>query len=222
MELGGYFGLVRRWWLVLLAAVALASLGGYIVASRLPAVYEAEVRVLVGPLNTDLDTQRAAGQLTNTYAQLVTSRRVTGAVIDRVGADMTPGELEDAITAVPNDLTRLVVIRVQDGDANQAAALANALADELATLAAESDRPEGQTQVIDPAIVPETPAGPQVLLIVMLAAFAGLLAAIALVVVIESARGTTAVPADERGLRQRTGRAQRGAIARGAPPMSEH
>lgn len=189
MELGGYIGIVRRWWLVLIASLLVAGAGGYVVASQLPRVYEAEVRLLVGPLNTDFETQRAAGQLANTYAQLATSRRISDAVLQRVGADRAAEELQDAITAVPNDVTRLLIIRVQDTDTQRAAALANAVAEELGVLAAQSARPEGQTEIIDPADAGSTiQVAPQVLLIVLLAAFAGLLAAISIVVLIEYTR----------------------------------
>jgi capsular polysaccharide biosynthesis protein len=188
LELSGYIGVVRRWWLVLLASIVVAGAGGLAVASQLPKVYEAEARLLVGPLNTDFETQRAAGQLANTYAQLATSRRIVDAVLQRTGVDRTPGELQAAITAVPNDVTRLVLIRVDDTDTQVAAALANGVAEELGVLAAESARPEGQTQVIDPAGQSTVQVAPQVLLIMLLAAFAGLLAAISIVVIIEYAR----------------------------------
>lgn len=188
MELGGYIGVVRRWWLVLLASIVVAGAGGLAVASQLPKVYEAEARLLVGPLNTDFETQRAAGQLANTYAQLATSRRVVDAVLARTGADRSPADVQAAITAVPNDVTRLVIIRVQDTDTGVAAALANAVGEELGVLAAESARPEGQTQIIDPAGESTVQVAPQVLLIMLLAAFAGLLAAITIVVIIEYAR----------------------------------
>ncbi len=62
MELSGYLAIARRWWWTLLIATWVAGLSGYVVASGLPRTYEAEVRLLVGPFNTDLNTQRAAGQ----------------------------------------------------------------------------------------------------------------------------------------------------------------
>lgn len=188
MELGGYIGVVRRWWLVLLASIVVAGAGGLLVASQLPRVYEAEARLLVGPLNTDFETQRAAGQLANTYAQLATSRRVVDGVLEATGANRAPEDLQEAITAVPNDVTRLVLIRVQDTDSDRAAVLANAVAEELGALAAESARPEGQTTIIDPAGASTVQVAPQVLLIMLLAAFAGLLAAISIVVLLEYTR----------------------------------
>ena len=200
MELGGYVGTVRRWWFVLLASIVVAGAGGFVVASQLPKVYEAEVRLLVGPLNTDFETQRAAGQLANTYAQLATSRRISDAVLQRVGRDRPPEELQAAITAVPNDITRLVIVRVQDTNTQRAAVLANAVAEELGVLAAESARPEGQTQIIDPAGPSTIQVAPQVLLIILLAAFAGLLAAISIVVLLEYSRDAVTSEGELRAL----------------------
>lgn len=200
MEIAGYFAIVRRWWLVSVASVVLAAAGGYAVVSQLPKVYEAEVRVLVGPLNTDLNTQRAAGQLAQTYAQLVTSQRVTEAVIRRLGVDIQPSQLQNSMTAIPNDVTRLVIIRVESGDPELAAQLANAAAEELAILGAATARPEGQTQVIDRAEAPTSPAAPQVSLLVMLAALAGLLAAISCIVLIEYFRDSVSSQEELREL----------------------
>jgi capsular polysaccharide biosynthesis protein/Mrp family chromosome partitioning ATPase len=200
LELGGYFGIARRWWKALLLSVVLAGVGGYAVASQLPKVYEGEARLLVGPLNTDLETQRAAGQLTNTYAQLLTSRQVSDAVIQRLGLNIAPEDLQSSINAIPNDVSRLIIIRVQNRDASRAASIANAVADELGRLAALTQRPEGQTQVIDPAVPPTTAVAPQVLLIVLLAAFAGFLAAISLVVVVEYSQDAVRSEDDLRDL----------------------
>lgn len=200
VEVAGYLVIARRWWLIITAAAVLAAAGGYAVASQLPKVYEAEVRVLVGPLNTDLNTQRAAGQLAQTYAQLVSSQRVTEAVIRRVGVDMRPSALQEAMTAVPNDVTRLVTIRITGSDPELAAQLANAVAEELGILGAETARPEGQTQIIDPAEAPRSPSAPQVGLMVMLATFAGLLAAVACVILVEYFRDSLGSHEDLREL----------------------
>ena len=185
MDVAGYLAIARRWWLVITASTVLAAAGGFVVASQLPKVYEAEVRVLVGPLNTDLNTQRAAGQLAQTYAQLVTSQRITEAVVGRLGLDMRPSALQNAMTAIPNDVTRLVVIRVTNGDPELAAQIANVAADELARLGAANARPEGQVEVFDPAEAPSSPSAPQVSLLVILAAFAGLLAAVSCIILYE-------------------------------------
>ncbi len=200
MELTGYLDIVRRWWWLLVVAAVSAMAAGYAVASLLPRVYDAEVRVLVGPINTDLNTQRAAGQLAQTYAQLVASQRVTSAVIERFGLDVEPDRLARLMTATPNDVTRTVTVRLSWHDQESVAALANALAEELGQLAATTGRPEGVVQIIDPAVTPTNFSSPQVSLIVLLAMAAGTLGAFMLVMLIEYLRDAVRSPSEIRQL----------------------
>lgn len=187
MELSGYLAIARRWWWTLLIATWVAGLSGYVVASGLPRTYEAEVRLLVGPFNTDLNTQRAAGQLAQTYAELITSQPLLEGVIKELGLKSDVVALQQAVSASPNDVTRFVAIRVQLTDPERAAQIANSLAQELAELASGAGlaRPEGEVRVIDYADPPTTPVAPQVSLIVILAAAAGLLGAIVVVLLVE-------------------------------------
>jgi succinoglycan biosynthesis transport protein ExoP len=199
VELTGYFGILRRWWWTLLVATWVAAISGFLLADRIPRQYEAETRLLVGPINTDLDTQRAAGQLAQTYAQLVRSDTLIDSVKRELGLSQSTGELKAAITAVPNDVTRFVDIRVQDGDPAAAAKIANQLALELQNLASGSvglARQEGEILVIDTAEPPTSAIAPQVSLITLLAAFAGLLGAVVLVGLIEYARNPIRSPAE--------------------------
>ena len=89
MELSGYLAIVRRWWWTLIVAAWIAGLTGYLVASTIPPTYESQVKVLVGPLNTDTDTLRASGLLVQTYAQYVTTREVLTSTIQELGLDLT-------------------------------------------------------------------------------------------------------------------------------------
>ena len=77
-DLGGILRLARRgWWLIALAALAGALIAA-IAGSGREAVYESQVRMLVGPPGTRLTVLRAAGQRGQTYAELVTSRPCSG------------------------------------------------------------------------------------------------------------------------------------------------
>lgn len=188
MEISGYVAALRRWWWILLVAVWVAALAGFVVASGLTRVYEAEARLLVGPFNTDLTTQRASGQLALTYAELVTSQPLLESVTEELDLDRDVEDLRSAIIASPNDVTRFLTIRVQDPDPRQAAAIANALAqamDELASGTAGILRPEGEIQIIDRAAEATTPIAPQVSLIVLMSAGAGLVAALVIVLMLE-------------------------------------
>ncbi len=186
MELSGYLSLVRRWWWTLLVAAWVAGLSGYLVGSRITPTYEARAQLLVGPINTDVDTLKASGQLVQTYAKLVTSQPILESVIQELNLPYTPGTLGVNVRATADDVTRFLSITVDDSDPNTAAKIANQLSDEIMQLASRgSSRPEGELQVVDRADPPTSPIAPQVSLLALLAAVAGLLGAVVLILLIE-------------------------------------
>ncbi len=186
MELSGYLAVARRWWWTLIVSAWIAGLTGYLVASTIPPTYESQVKVLVGPLNTDTDTLRASQALVQTFAQYVTTREVLASTILELGLDLTPDEFAEATRATANDVTRILTIRVQAGDRDQAAQLANTLATELEQLTSRGlSRPEGLIQIIEFARPELTPVAPQVSLLIVLAALAGVVVAIVLVLLLE-------------------------------------
>jgi succinoglycan biosynthesis transport protein ExoP len=128
-----------RWWRVLLLGAALGGLAGYVVASRAAPTYAAEVRMLVGPVNTDFETLRAAGSLGRSYAELATSRPVLNFAIRETGARTTARELieKEGVRSRSNDITRIVELTVRYGEASVAADLANTLAQRIQQLAVD-------------------------------------------------------------------------------------
>jgi len=124
----------KRWWWLLLVAAVLAGGMAYVVTSGVPPTYEAETRVLVGPVSGDRDTLTAAGQLSQTYAALVTSELVLAATKKETGFSLSLSRLRSKVDVNANDVTRILTIRVSDGNAGVAATLANALAAELAVI----------------------------------------------------------------------------------------
>ena len=87
----------KRWWWLLLFAAVLAGGMAYVVTSGVPPRYEAETRLLVGPVSGDKDTLTAAGQLSQTYAALVTSELVLAATKKETGFSLLalPATVED-------------------------------------------------------------------------------------------------------------------------------
>ena len=188
MELTGYLAVAKRWWWTLLVATWVAGVSGYVVASQIPPTYEAETQLLVGPFNTDRETLVAAGDLVQTYSQLVTTTPLLESAIIEAQATLTAADLNLATRVTANDVTRFLSIRVQDTNPEMAATLANKLADELTNLASRgTNRPEGQIQVVDFAVPPpvDEPVAPQKSLIVALAALAALIGAMVLVMLLE-------------------------------------
>jgi succinoglycan biosynthesis transport protein ExoP len=176
---------------LLAIGTGVAALMGFAVAERLPQTYEAEARLLVGPLSGDRDTLQAAGAQARTYAALATTTPMLDAAARRSGLGGSAAALRSKVRDVTaSDVTRLISVRVRDREPARAATIANALAAVLRARAATGP-PEGRLQIVDPAAAPQDSVRPDASLIVPLAAIAGLLGAVGIVLLFESL--TTAV-----------------------------
>lgn len=135
MDLRRQLSVIRHWaWLIVLAVV-LAAGASYVISSSLPKVYEGKATLNVGQSLTavDPDYQQllASQRLSSTYATVATTSPVLAAVIERLGLPLTSDELGEMVSAqAPRDST-LITITAQHGDPTVAAAIANAVADEL-------------------------------------------------------------------------------------------
>jgi capsular polysaccharide biosynthesis protein len=186
LELSGYFAVLRRWWWTLIVAVWVAGLAGFVLGSQVAPTYETRIRLLVGPINTDIETLRAAGQLVQTYSELTTSQPLLESVSRELALPISTGELRSQIRSTADDVTRLLTIRVVDEDPERAVAIASTLGDELIQLAAGgTTRPEGELQTVDFPETPTDPIAPQMSLIVLLAALGGLVTAVVVVLLVE-------------------------------------
>jgi capsular polysaccharide biosynthesis protein/Mrp family chromosome partitioning ATPase len=168
---------------------------GFLVAERLPATYESEATLLVGPVSADRDTLQAAGSQARTYAGVTE----TAVVVDRAAAEvgLTPGSVKSKVDVTASDVTRLITIRARDSDAVRAAAIANGIAGSLVAYSRQLGftPPEGRLQVVERATPSTSPIGPSQQLIVPLAAIAGLLVALGLAALVDSL--STAVRSEE-------------------------
>ena len=145
MDTQGFVPLVKRWgWLLGLAALV-AGVVGFGLASTSAPTYSAEVRLLVGPVSADYSTLRASGELGRTYAELARSRPVLQDAIDKVGVKTTALDLQELVKASSNEITRIVAVAVEQGDRRTAAELANALADRVKRLTAETPTEDEET-----------------------------------------------------------------------------
>jgi non-specific protein-tyrosine kinase len=138
-----YFSFIRRWlWLIVLATVSAGAIT-YWISSQQPVSYEARARLIIGPgiegLNPSENDIQTGGRLMQTYAELATTRRVLQTVVDSLGLDLTPDELDKLLTVRPTTETQFLTIIVEDGDPVRAMGIANALAEELVRLSPTGD-----------------------------------------------------------------------------------
>lgn len=133
-----YLNIIRRWlWLLVLAALIAGSTTYWLEMQR-PPVYEAKVRLIVGPgidsANPDLNALRTGGQLMQTYAELATMRSILRIVIEDLGLDMPATRLEDYIEVKPNAEAQILSISVRSDSRAGAVTIANAVAQTLVDL----------------------------------------------------------------------------------------
>ena len=116
---------------------------------RLSPTFQARAEVLVGPLNVDPEGIMASRALTPTYASLANTRPVIEAAIRQYSLGVTPADLSSRVRATGVRESRLITIRVRDGDRERAAREANAVAAVLV---------EWTAPPAEPAPAPEPPS----------------------------------------------------------------
>lgn len=126
--------LVRRWWWLILLGALTGGLVAGLIASNAGSTYAADTRLLVGPVSGDFSTLHASGELGKTYAELAMSRPVVQAAARSAGVTLTPSELDSAVTATSNDVTRIIDIEVRQRRPAPAARLADAIGAQLLQL----------------------------------------------------------------------------------------
>jgi capsular exopolysaccharide synthesis family protein len=130
-----YLNIIRRWlWLFILATLV-AGITTYWLVKDQPVLYEAKVRMVIGPgvdtPDPDLNALRAGGQLMQTYAELSMTSPFLQALIDELGLKVTPLMLSESIEVTTNQETQILSIAVRRADPLQAIAIANLAADRL-------------------------------------------------------------------------------------------
>ena len=182
---------IRRGWPLVVAATVLAAVVAFLVTSSMPKVYEAQAKLIVGQsLNSptpDINVIMASQRLSQTYAELVTTRPIVTRVIDTLDLPDDPDQLKTRIIAEAPGNSLYVTILAQDASPEGAARIANELAAELIKAApaivvtAPGEEPPRLLTVVEPAIPDSSPVAPRVLLTTFLAALVAALAAIGLV-----------------------------------------
>ncbi len=186
MDISSYWVVLRRWSLMLVAAAIVSGAVGYAVSSQSPSTYEARARLLVGPVNGEFDVLRASSALTVTYAALAVTEPQMSEVATELGGSVTAEDLSETLTVQSNADTRILTVVARHADAGSAAGIANAAASQLVALArTPGAAPAGRVTLIDPAVAPSEPVAPNVTMVALMAAAAGLIFAGAIAALFE-------------------------------------
>ncbi|OPG12425.1 polysaccharide biosynthesis tyrosine autokinase [Microbispora sp. GKU 823] len=186
MDLLYYVRLIRRNWLLLLLSLITGVTAALVITANTPPKYVSTISMLVsgddreGSISAALQAGALSQQRVQSYATLLTSRRVVGQIAQ--GADIP--SLQESITAESIPSTSLLRATVTDTDPRRAAVRANALGAAFSALVDQLERPSPKSRatvrvsVVDAAEVPKVPVSPKPLLNValglLLALFAGI------------------------------------------------
>ncbi|MEZ0490672.1 Wzz/FepE/Etk N-terminal domain-containing protein [Kineococcus sp. TBRC 1896] len=190
MDLFAYLALLRRSWLALLLCFALGGAAGYGASWRTEPQYRATASVFLSPGQGQSIGELAQGSsytrsLVQSYVRLATTPTVLAPVIDQLGLQTTPGDLADRVSAQSQQDTVLIDVTAVAGSGASAAAIANAVGDQLAD-ATESLSPRDTTAIevttVSPATAPTAPFSPDRRLDAGIGAVLGLLLVVAVVV----------------------------------------
>jgi polysaccharide biosynthesis transport protein len=122
----------RRWWLIAALAV-LATVVAFIVSRVLLPVYVAKATLMISPAkstSTSLSSDLTASErLALTYSQMLKDRTVLAQVVTQPGIKRSIGTVADEIQTEPITGTQLIRLTVSDSDPEQAALIANTLAE---------------------------------------------------------------------------------------------
>ena len=168
--------------LPVLCAVAMAVVAYGFMANTYTAETTLYVLAQNDGSNSNLQSSMSASQLVaNDVAALADSKRVT----DDTAAQMGLDNLKAFKVSVTSQTTsRVITLSVQGKDAQQVAAVANAMASNVSSVAMELMNVDS-VSVVDQATAPLNPSGPKRTLYVAVAFLAGLFAAVAIVVLVD-------------------------------------
>jgi non-specific protein-tyrosine kinase len=135
VELRRQIAIIRAWFPLLVVSVLLAGGAAFVISSVLPKTYEAKATLIVGQslsvASPDYNTLLVSQRLSATYAAVATTRPNLDAVIAQLSLGVTSDDLLKRVRADAAVDSTLLTITAQDGDPARAAAIANALAQQL-------------------------------------------------------------------------------------------
>ncbi len=185
IDLGKLFAAyLRRWWVIVLCLVVGAAIAAVWTTQFITPMYKASVTFYVNNSRNDqqvdsITTQslNASQQLVNTYMTIIRSNTVMEAVAESLDTPMSVSELKSMVSVSQVDDTELFKVYVTSPDPEQAAYIANCIAD-VTPGQLEYFVEGSSTKIIDRAVVPDHPSSPSLKKNVAVGAVLGLVIAL--------------------------------------------
>lgn len=150
----------RRWWILVLAII-IGGLTGFVVTKVQTPEYEATTRLFVSTTGGTSSTESYSGeqfsqQRVASYAEMITSEQITQGVVNELGLQMSARDLSAHITATIVPRTVLLDVAARDSSPQRAADIANTLAAKFVQFLGPLETPVGQEQPRSTVVVVKT------------------------------------------------------------------
>src|SRR5659263_119539 len=188
LDLGDYIRIVRKNWLLILVSTVLGAIGAGAFSLALTPQYEASTSMYVSVRSAQATTgdlnqgSTYARQAVLSYVDVIGSAVVLSRVIDDLSLEETPKELGKSITASSPTNSVLLNVTVTRADPEEAAAIADSIGENFAYVVANVlEKPESgepstvHIETIEPAVAPEDPSSPNLILNLALGLMLGLM-----------------------------------------------
>lgn len=193
MDLRDYLRILRRNWILIVAATLASLLVGGGVSVLAKPSYTADTQLFVAIQNSGSVQELQQGNTfsqarVQSYVKTVSSPLVLQPAIDALGLETTPAVLSDSVKAGSDLNTVLINISVEDSSPVRAAATAEAVANSLIQAVDSLEKPKtGGTSpvslsIIKPAVAPDAPSSPNTRLNLLLSLLVGLTLGVGLAV----------------------------------------
>ncbi|MFS0614951.1 YveK family protein [Lederbergia ruris] len=181
----------KRMTLIVLITVVTMVLSGAVSFFVLTPIYQSTTQLLVNQSKDDQPAYNVSEiqtnlQLINTYNQIMTSPRILDKVIADLDLDMTATELKDKISVESAKDSQVVNVTVQDPDPNQAAVIANKVAEVFEKDIVDLMNVDNVNILTKAEVGPKaSPVKPQPLLNIAIAAVVGLMLGVGVAFLLE-------------------------------------
>lgn len=185
MTISAYLRMLRRHWVVVLVATLLGVGASYGVTLLMPTWYAATttqfVRGIPDPASgNEYQVAQFAAARAKSYSSMIGNPDVLSGVVSALRLDVTPAELYSQLSAENPVDTTLITITARAHTPEEAQAISNAAADNLAKLVVRlestgtsANKSPIDVQTVVPAQLPSAPASPRLVLNLGVGAMAG-------------------------------------------------
>lgn len=145
LDLHRLLQIARRWWWLLVLGPLLGGVTAWYVSSQQPEMFASDVTLLIstGVSGTNAGSVQASQNLTETYSQWAVARPILERTAEVLAYDGGVDQLDKAVSATAVPDTLFIRISAQSHDPEQAAAIANAVAEQFLLDVHEQTDPRG-------------------------------------------------------------------------------